>query len=45
MKMVKHWNRSSRKVVDVPQLSESKRHLDSALINILYLLASSEVVK
>ncbi|KFV44838.1 hypothetical protein N341_01884, partial [Tyto alba] len=32
-RVVKHWNRVPRKVVNAPSLSVFKRHLDSALSN------------
>ena len=32
-RVVKHWNRLPREVVDVPSLSVFKRHLDNALNN------------
>ena len=34
-RVVKHWNRLPREVVDAPSLSVFKRHLDNALNNIL----------
>jgi len=34
-RVVKHWNRLPREVVDAPSLSVSKRHLDNALNNVL----------
>ena len=34
-RVVKHWNRLPREVVDAPCLSVFKRHLDNALNNIL----------
>ena len=34
-RVVKHWNRPPRGVVDAPSLSVFKRHLDNALNNIL----------
>ena len=34
-RVVKHWNRLPREVVDAPSLSVAKRHLDSALNNTL----------
>lgn len=33
MRVVKHWNRLPREVVNVPILSGFKRHLDNALKN------------
>ena len=34
-RVVEHWNRLPREVVDAPSLSVFKRHLDSALKNML----------
>ena len=34
-RVVKHWNRLPREVVDAPSLSAFKRHLANALNNIL----------
>ncbi|KAK4818252.1 hypothetical protein QYF61_009427 [Mycteria americana] len=34
-KVVKHWNRLPREVVDAPSLSVFKRHLDNTLNNLL----------
>ncbi|KFW63675.1 hypothetical protein AS28_03803, partial [Pygoscelis adeliae] len=34
-RVVKHWNRLPGEVVDAPSLSVFKRHLDSALNNML----------
>ncbi|KFM01856.1 hypothetical protein AS27_14434, partial [Aptenodytes forsteri] len=34
-RVVKHWNRLPREVVDAPCLSVFKRHLDNALNNML----------
>ncbi|KFQ15073.1 hypothetical protein N330_00954, partial [Leptosomus discolor] len=34
-RMVKHWNKPPREVVDAPSLSVFKRHLDNALNNML----------
>ena len=34
-RVVKHWNRVPREVVDAPCLSVFKRHLDNALDNML----------
>ena len=35
-RVVKHWNRLPREVVDVPSLSVFQRHLDNALNTMLY---------
>ena len=43
--LVKHWNRLSREVVEVPRLSVFKRHLDNALNNMLQLLVSLELLR
>jgi len=37
-RVVKHWNRLPREVVNAPSLSVFKRHLDNALNNILEVL-------
>jgi len=42
--VVKYWNMLPREVVNAPNLSEFKRHLDNALNNMLYLLVSPEMV-
>ncbi|KFV90888.1 hypothetical protein N327_12446, partial [Fulmarus glacialis] len=34
-RVVKHWNRLPREVVDAPSLSEFKKQLDNALNNML----------
>ncbi|KFW66495.1 hypothetical protein AS28_02216, partial [Pygoscelis adeliae] len=34
-RVVKHWNRLPREVVDAPSLPVFKRHLDDALKNML----------
>jgi len=34
-RVVKHWNRLSRELVDAPSLSLLKRYLDNALNNVL----------
>ncbi|GAB0183172.1 hypothetical protein GRJ2_000782500 [Grus japonensis] len=44
-RVVKHWNRLPREVVDGPSLSVFKRHLDNALNNMLQLLVSPELVR
>ena len=44
-RVVKHWNRLPREVVDAPGLSVFKRHLDNALDNMLSLLVSPELVR
>ena len=44
-RMVKHWNRLPKEVVDVPSPSVFKRHLDNALNDMVYILVSPEVVK
>ena len=44
-RVVKHWNRLPREVVDAPSLSVFKRHLDNALKNMLEFLVSPEVVR
>ena len=44
-RVVKHWNRLPREVVDAARLSVFKRHLDNALNNMLELLVSPEVVR
>ena len=43
--VVKHWNRLPSEVVAAPCLSVFKRHLGNALINMLELLASPELVR
>lgn len=45
VRIVKHWNRLPREVVDVPGLSVLKRHSDNALSNILQFLVSTEEVR
>jgi len=35
LRVVKHWKRLPREVVDVPSLSAFKRHLDNALNTML----------
>ncbi|GAB0175836.1 hypothetical protein GRJ2_000048800 [Grus japonensis] len=44
-RVVKHWNRLPREVVNAPSLSVFKRHLDNALNNRLYLLVSTNMVR
>ena len=44
-RVVKHWNRLPREVVDAPSLAVFQRHLDNALNNMLELLVSPEVVR
>ena len=44
-RVIKHWNRLPRVVVDVPRLPVFKRHLDNALFNMLELLDRPEVVR
>ena len=44
-RVVKHWNRFPREVVNAPSLSVFKRHLDNALHNMLELLVSPEAVR
>ncbi|KFO94115.1 hypothetical protein N320_09355, partial [Buceros rhinoceros silvestris] len=34
-RMVKHWNRLPREVIDVPSLSGFKRYMDNALNSML----------
>ncbi|KAK4828572.1 hypothetical protein QYF61_027662 [Mycteria americana] len=42
-RLVKHWNRLPREMVDAPSLSVFKRHLDNALNNMLHLFVSPEL--
>ncbi|KFP21073.1 hypothetical protein Z169_00523, partial [Egretta garzetta] len=35
MRVVKHWNRSPREVVEAPSLETSKARLDGALSNLI----------
>jgi len=42
-RVVKHWNRLPREVVDIPCMSVFKRPLDSALNNTVYLMVRPEV--
>jgi len=44
-RVVKHWNRLPREVVDAPSLSAFKRHLDTALNNMLQLLVRPEMIR
>ena len=44
-RVVKHWNRLPREVVDAPSLALFKWHLDNALNNRLYHLVSTDVVR
>ena len=44
-RVVKHWHRLPREVVNAPSLSVFKRHLDNALNNALKLLVSPELVR
>jgi len=44
-RVVKHWNRFPRDMVDAPCLSVFKRHLDNAFHNFIQLLVSPAVVK
>jgi len=37
MRVVKHWNRLPREVVDAPSLETSKARLDRALSNLIEL--------
>jgi len=37
VKVVRHWNRLSRNVVDAPSLEIFKARLDQALENLIYL--------
>ena len=37
LRIVKHWSRLSREVVDVPSLEALKVRLDGALGNLIYL--------
>ena len=44
-RVVEHWKRLPREVVDAPSPQAFQRHLDNALHNILELLVSPEVVR
>jgi len=44
-RVVKHWNRLPREVVDAPSLSVLKRHLDNALNNMLQFSVSPELIR
>jgi len=44
-RVVKHWKRLPREVVNAPSLSVLKRHLEKALNNMLELLVSPGVVR
>jgi len=45
VKVVKHWKRLPREVVDVPCLSEFMRHLDNVLSNLFKLLVGLKLIK
>jgi len=38
MRVVKHWNRLSREVIDAPSLETFKARLDGALSNLIQLM-------
>jgi len=40
MRVVKHWNRLPREVVEAPSLETSKARLDGALSNLVWLKMS-----
>jgi len=44
-RVVKHWKRLPREVVDAPSWLMFKRYLDNALNNLLSLLVSPELVR
>lgn len=45
VRVIRHWIKLPREVIDVPWLSVFNRHSDSALIAILQLVDSAEVVR
>jgi len=44
MRVVKHWNRLPRDMVDAPSLETFKARLDRALSNLVYLKMSLLIV-
>lgn len=44
-RVAKHWNRLPREMVDAPDLSVFKGHLDNALNNMVLLLIGPEAVR